>query len=140
MSVLVLSSRSCWASMSKYLTSAFNVKFVCMVHVHCMSVCTLWPAQLVTCIICRYCHHVHLLSYPIPSPSMQVCPTVRPLRLSMKELLHFAAYALLPRSCSSHNVLHSPRLMLSAYVSCTLGAFSALFPISSLRLSPHATS
>jgi len=39
----------------------------------------LWLAQWVTCIVRHYCHHVWLLSYPIPSPFIeQACPTVRP--------------------------------------------------------------
>ena len=49
-------------------TSAFNVEF-CL---HGTLISMSGPsqnAQLVTCIMRHYCHRVHLLSFPIPSPS-----------------------------------------------------------------------
>ena len=81
----------------------------------------------------RHLYLVLLLPLHVPSLFIeQVCPAVRPclsevdrlsrkgwpLRLEMKEPLHFAIYALLPHSRlpSPHNVLHSPSIYVCAHV------------------------
>ena len=56
-------------------TNAFDVEFECALHIHMSDRMMLpaWPAQWVSHIAHRYCHHVHhvcLLSCPIPSPSL----------------------------------------------------------------------
>ena len=65
---MLILSRCSHNSVSEPRTSAVNVKFVRRVHMYVGPY--LWPAQLVTRIMCRYCHHMHLLSCPIPSPSL----------------------------------------------------------------------
>jgi len=106
-----------WVSMSLPHTSAFNVEF-------CPYIC--WTArdsqhgQLSWSLVSHTVTATTCVHLPIAF-HLQVCPTVRPcfsnadrwrgkgrlLRLRMKQLLHCAAYVLLPCSCSPHNVLHS---------------------------------
>ena len=95
-----------WVSVSKPFTSRLNVD--------CTSVHMSWLIlRSVT-----YCHHVCLLSCPIPSPSSSksvqqwshTWKTPTDWEGRMNELPHCATYSLLPHSCSPHNVLHSPSI------------------------------
>ena len=59
------------ASMSKGPTLVHSMlSFVCIVHMSVHTSQLVRPAQLVSRITCRYCHHVHLLSCSIPSSSL----------------------------------------------------------------------
>lgn len=62
-------------------TSTFNVEF-CLYGTYVgpyvslygtyvgLHILPVWPAKLVTPIVCHYCHHMRLFSCPTPSPSL----------------------------------------------------------------------